>query len=117
MLCDARDCLRLLGWLVASQSNPRHLFTCALPTTNHHQNPRLASSPLLAHHAGPLPLFQIQENLGDGKDKSVYRLWDVSPFDMSVMDGNLHASFPTALLGTDAGDTSGTCAVNLDNIG
>ncbi len=61
-------------------------------------------------------MFQLQENKGDGKDKTVFRLWDVTPFDTSVLDGDLHASFPTALLGSDATSTA-TCTVQLDNIG
>lgn len=32
-------------------------------------------------------MFQIQENLGNGDSIEEFRLWDVTPFDISVMDG------------------------------
>lgn len=110
-----------------------------------HHNISLASFPLLSNHAGPLPIFQLQENKGDGKDNNNFRLWDVSPFDITVMDGGLinellirrvwytfvfhqnmrtinwysgylDASFPASLLGSDA-TMSSTCTINLDNMG
>ena len=77
-----------------------------------------ATSPLLSTHSAPYPLFQVQENTGNGNTNENFRLWEVSPFDVAVNEGELHASFPTGLLGSDdtipAGDQ---CTRGLDSVG
>lgn len=75
-----------------------------------------ASSRLLSTHSAPLPLYQSQENLGDGSNYSYFRLWEISPFDVATNDGDLHVSFPTALLGS-APQSNNTCVIGLDNVG
>lgn len=77
-----------------------------------------ASSRLLETHSGPLPFLQIHELKGNGSFDADFRLWEFSPFDVSTNEGgNLHASFPTALLGSDAMSPADQCVVGLDNVG
>lgn len=45
---------------------------------------------MLTNHAAALPLFQIQENLGNRLDTSSFRLWGITPFDAAVIDGALY---------------------------
>lgn len=78
-----------------------------------------AASPLIATGAGPLPVVAILEVKGDDPTNrsSDTRLWDVTPFDVSTNELNLHASFPTALLGSNALTAPDKCVVRLDNVG
>lgn len=76
----------------------------------------LARDSLLAAYNAPLPLLQLQQNLGDGANSSRFRLFEVSPFDVSVHQGDLHVSFPTALWGTDPADSAKRCASNADQL-
>ncbi len=76
----------------------------------------LAGDSLLSGQNAPLPLIQLQQNLGDGSDSSNFRLWEVSPFDTSVHQGGLHVSYPTALWGTDPADAAKRCVSNADQL-
>jgi hypothetical protein len=77
-----------------------------------------ATSPLIMTGAGPLPVVAIMEVKGDNPAKlSDVRLWDVTPFDVSANELNVHASFPTALLGSNALTLPDKCVVHLDNVG
>jgi hypothetical protein len=77
----------------------------------------LARDSLLASHNAPLPLIQLQQNrAADGFNSSDFRLWEVSPFDVSVHQGDLHVSYPTALWGTDPADASRRCVTNADQL-
>lgn len=76
----------------------------------------LARDSLLAAHNAPLPLLQLQQNLGDGSNSSRFRLWEVSPFDVSVHQGDVHVSYPTALWGTDPADPGKRCVSNADQL-
>lgn len=66
---------------------------------------------LLAEHQAPLPLIILQN--GQGAEPF---LWEVSPFDVGVHKGDVHVSYPTALLGTDLSDASKRCTTKLDQL-
>ena len=66
---------------------------------------------LLSNHNAPLPLMLLQN-----AQKSAFRFWEVSPFDVGVHKGDVHVSYPTALLGTDAVDPNKRCTTQFDQV-
>ena len=66
---------------------------------------------LLADHNAPLPFMLIQTDQGE-----VPYFLEVSPFDVSVHKGDVHVSYPTALLGTDVSDASQNCTIQSDQL-
>lgn len=75
----------------------------------------LVNDPLLANQKAPLPLVLLQNNNAGGTPGQ-YRLFEVSPFDVGVHKGDLHVSYPTALLGTDATDAAKRCTTQFDQL-
>lgn len=71
----------------------------------------LLTDGLLGNHQAPLPLMLLQNAQG-----SAFRFWEVSPFDVGVHKGDVHVSYPTALLGTDAADTNKRCTTQSDQV-
>lgn len=72
-----------MDWIAPIPIIPSRILNKTARTTHY----SLALSPLLANHGAALPMFQLQENLGEGTDKTQFRLWEVSPFDTAVFDG------------------------------
>ncbi|GAB5034461.1 lysophospholipase [Nannochloropsis oceanica] len=66
---------------------------------------------LVGNHNAPLPLMLLQNAQG-----SAFRFWEVSPFDVGVHKGEVHVSYPTALLGTDAEDPNKRCTTQIDQV-
>lgn len=66
---------------------------------------------LLSNHNAPLPLILLQN-----AQRSAFRFWEVSPFDLGVHKGDVHVSYPTALLGTDVADANKRCTTQFDQL-